>query len=599
LHWFVSITLLGLVVLTGAIHRRRCGRLAAELAHERLQGRAAETLLSLVEARQQALLDSIDDLAWVKDRDHRFVTVNRKFKEVFGLAPERLIGKTDQDLSPPELAARYRTEDAEVMRTGLPQRREEQINGADGIVWAETTKVPVFDRFGEVIGTAGTARDITLRRHYEQQADFLANNDPLTGLNNRRHLEEQFEGFARRNPAFVALSLDLDNFKIINDTDGHAVGDELLRLLARRLSAETGPDDLLVRLGGDEFLLLRPMTTMDVTAIDMLAQRIEQAIGAPYMIAGTKYVISISMGVASYPEHGGDRITLVKHADIAMHEAKEAGRNRYCWFHEALASDAARRRHIELRLREALETGDFELHYQPVCNTQSGEIVGAEALVRLNDSNGAPVPPQIFVRVAEEAGLIEPLGEWVIRTGLAQLACWRKAGHTSLRLAINISGIQFSSAGFVQRLRKLLNDANVPGDALELELTEGVVMSHIESNLAVLRQIRGLGVRLAVDDFGTGYSSLAYLKQLPIHRLKIDRSFVSGLPEHPGDIAITRTILHLARTFQLEVTAEGVETEAQLSFLRELGCESIQGFLVSRPCPASDFERMLEPVAVA
>ena len=599
MYWFISLTLLGLVILTAAAWRRRSGSLAAELERERQDRRSAEAALTLAQARQQALLDSIDDLAWIKDRDHRFLTVNRKFQEVFGVSPESLVGMADEDLSPPELAEQYRKEDAEVVRTGTARRSEEQIQGATGVAWAETLKVPVFDKSGEVIGTAGIARDITLRKHYEQQADFLAHNDPLTGLYNRQRLEEQFESFALRNPAFAALSLDLDNFKIINDTDGHAVGDEVLRLMAKRLSAQTGPEDLLVRLGGDEFLLLKPMPTMDVTAIDMLAQRIEQAVSSPYMIAGTKYVISMSMGIASYPDHGRDRITLMKHADIAMHEAKEAGRNRYCWFHEALADDAARRRRIELRLREALETGDFELHYQAVCDTQSGDVVGAEALVRLRDSSGAPVPPQIFVKVAEDAGLIEPLGEWVIRTALAQLARWRKAGHTGLRLAVNISGIQFSSPGFVQRLSKSLNDAGVPGDALELELTEGVLMADIESNLAVLSQIRELGIRLAVDDFGTGYSSLAYLKQLPIHRLKIDRSFISGLPTHPGDIAIARTILHLARTFQLEVTAEGVETHAQLAFLRELGCEAIQGFLISRPCPASEFERMLEPVAVA
>ncbi len=595
LHWLVSAAFVGLIALLG-IALAHC---RSRLVRERQSRQATETALVLTQARKRALLDCIDDLAWIKDREHRLLVVNRKFQETFGTASESLVGKSDFDVLPPEVANHCWKEDSVVANSGLTRRAEEQIDGEGGTTWIETVKAPVFGVNGEVIGTVGIARDITPYKHYAQHVDFLAHNDPLTGLYNRRLLEDRFDAFAQRNPSFAALSLDLDNFKSINDTDGHAVGDELLRQLAKRLSAETNSNDLLVRLGGDEFLLLKPMPGMDVTAIDMLVQRIEQAIDSPYMIAGTKYVISTSIGIANYPEHGSDRLTLIKHADIAMHEAKKAGRNRYCWFHEALASDAARRRKIELRLREALETGDFELHYQPVCDTKSGQVIGAEALVRLRDTEEMPISPALFIPIAEQAGLIEPLGKWVIRTGLAQLAFWRRCGHTSLRLAINISGIQLANPRFVEQLKAWLHEADVPGDALELELTEGILMADIESILTVLGQIRELGIQLAVDDFGTGYSSLAYLKQLPIHRLKIDRSFVDGLPTDSGDTAITRTILQLARTFQLEVTAEGVETQEQLVFLRDAGCEAIQGYLVSRPCPAREFERMLESVEIA
>lgn len=540
-------------------------------------------------------MDSIDDIAWLKDRDSRFLMVNRKFAELFDRTPESMIGLSDFDTSPPETAARYQQIDRDVMATRTPQRVEELIANAEGgMNWAETIKVPVFDERGEVIGTAGVARDVTVRKHYEHQASYLAQHDPLTGLHNRRYLEGQFDEFARKHRSFVAIFLDLDNFKMINDTDGHSVGDEVLRILAARLKNLTQADELLVRLGGDEFLLLKSLTDLDVTAIDMLALRIEEAICAPCQVGGNRYVVSSSIGIASYPEHGSDHQSLVKHADIAMYEAKKSGRHRYCWFHEALANATTERRNIELRIREALEADEFALHYQPVCDAESGRIIGAEALIRMNDRGGKPIPPAIFIPIAEQGGLIEPIGEWVIHTGLKQLALWREQGHTELQLAINISGTQFASGRFVEHLESWIAESGVPGKALELELTEGVLMADVEKAQSILSRIGALGVRLAVDDFGTGYSSLAYLKHLPIHRLKIDRSFVDGLPNHPGDTAITRSILQLAKTFLLEVTAEGVETTDQLEFLRRAGCNAIQGYLQSQPRPAAEFSALLE-----
>lgn len=555
---------------------------------------AAAQLLQM-QAHQRALMDSIDDLAWLKDKDGRFLMVNRKFGDNFHLAPDALVGCNDFDLSSPEMAEYYQQIDREVMAQRKPLRAEERIVRPNNeIIWSETIKVPVFNAKGEVIGVAGTARDVTVRKHYETQANYLAQHDPLTGLFNRRYLEEQFSAFAQKHPSFVAIFLDLDNFKMINDTDGHSIGDEILRLLALRLKSQTTEEDLLVRLGGDEFLLLKSLTNLDVTAIDMLAMRIEEAIGSPCLVSGNKYIVSSSIGIASYPEHGSDHQSLVKHADIAMYEAKKSGRHRYCWFHEALANATTQRRDIEKRIREALELDEFALYYQPVCDTASGRIIGAEALIRLNDHEGKPIPPSVFIPIAEQGGLIEPVGEWVIHTGLKQLAQWRDQGFTELQLAINISGTQFASSRFVEHLDAWLQESGVPGSALELELTEGVLMGDVQSAQATLNRIGALGVRLAVDDFGTGYSSLAYLKNLPIHRLKIDRSFVDGLPAHPGDTAITRSILQLAKTFLLEVTAEGVETQEQLDFLRQAGCSAVQGYLQSRPCPATDFANLLE-----
>ncbi|WP_417067480.1 putative bifunctional diguanylate cyclase/phosphodiesterase [Niveibacterium terrae] len=569
------------------------GRRQARSARRRTED--ASVRLHQLQAHQRALMDSIDDIAWLKDRDSRFLMVNRKFAELFGRTPEAMVGLSDYDISSAKTAARYQQIDRDVMATRAPQRVEERIaNTEGGTNWAETIKVPVFDERGEVIGTAGVARDITVRKHYEHQASFLAQHDPLTGLHNRRYLESQFDEFAKRHRRFVAIFLDLDNFKMINDTDGHSVGDEVLRILAARLKNLTQDDELLVRLGGDEFLLLKSLTDLDVTAIDMLALRIEEAIGAPCRVSGNRYVVSSSIGIASYPEHGSDHQSLVKHADIAMYEAKKSGRHRYCWFHEALANATTERRNIELRIREALEADEFALHYQPVCDAESGRIIGAEALIRLKDRGGQAIPPALFIPIAEQGGLIEPIGEWVIHTGLKQLAHWREQGHTDLQLAINISGTQFASGRFVEHLESWIEESGVPGSALELELTEGVLMADVEKAQSILSRIGALGVRLAVDDFGTGYSSLAYLKHLPIHRLKIDRSFVDGLPSHPGDTAITRSILQLAKTFLLEVTAEGVETQDQLEFLRRAGCNAIQGFLQSQPRPAAEFSALLE-----
>jgi|GEM_PF-6429495 len=549
----------------------------------------------LLQAQLQALLDCIDDLAWFKDRDSRFVRVNHKFAEIFGRKPDDLVGATDFDLSPAPAATRYRADDQRVINEGRALRLLEEVQHApDEAGFSETLKLPLRDPQGEIIGTVGVARDVTLRQRYEQQIEYLALRDPLTGLHNRRHLEQEFAAFAERNPHFAALLIDLDNFKLINDTDGHAVGDELLRVLAQRLRRSVSAGCMLVRLGGDEFLVLFPVVEAEQGTIDVVAGTISRAISGPCHLGHNRYVISSSLGIAAYPEHGNDRLTLIKHADLALHRAKAAGRNRFQWFEPSLASETALRRSIEQRLREALERRAFALHYQPIFDSVTGRVVTAEGLLRLVDGREPPLPPALFIPVAEETGLIDALGTWVIREGLLQLARWRKIGYSDLRLALNISGLQFSEPGFADRLARWLKDAGVPGEALELELTEGVLMTDIDAKLDTLHALRELRVQLAIDDFGTGYSSLAYLKRLPIQRLKIDRSFVVGLPGHAGDSAITRSILQLARTFQLEVTAEGVETAAQLDFLRGIHSGEVQGYFLGRPLPWGEFESLLQ-----
>lgn len=547
-----------------------------------------------MQLQQQGLMDSIDDLAWLKDDQCRFIFVNRKFGQVFQRDPASLIGKTDFDLSPPELAMHYQEEDYLVMQERQARRVEEVIsreNGEQG--WAETVKVPVFDAQGQVIGTAGVARDITERKRFQQQIEHLALHDPLTGLGNRLYLKEKFEQFQKVHSQFAVLFLDLDNFKLINDTDGHAVGDELLRVVSRRLQSAILPHHVLVRLGGDEFLILMNDCQCN-EVVESLAQRLVTAVCVPYLINGSHYAVSASIGIARFPEHGSNQLELIKHADIAMYQAKKNGRNRFFWFHADLATQTVARRDMEMRLRQAMENDGFVLHYQPIIDTSSGRITGAEALIRMRDLDGRTlIAPAAFIGLAEETGLIEAIGDWVLCHSLHQLQKWRAERLPPVQMSVNISGIQFQHPLFAQRIAELLSEFDLPGHCLELELTEGVIMANSATALATLTAIKDLGVSLAVDDFGTGYSSLSYLKHLPIDRLKIDRSFVDELPGHSGDVAITRSILHVAAAFQLHVTAEGVELESQYDFLRSLGCNAAQGYLFSRPVPADEFVRLL------
>jgi len=445
------------------------------------------------------------------------------------------------------------------------------------------------------------------KSHAEIQA--LAYYDPLTGLPNRqlfqKRLRPAIERARRERRQIGLLFLDLDGFKTVNDTLGHRGGDQLLKEVGERFRRCVRLSDCLARptaepnseavsrLGGDEFTVLL-WEVAGPQGAARAARRILDALAQPFNIGGREVFAGASIGIALFPAHGGDAETLLRNADTAMYEAKARGRNNLQFFTTALSEESARRLALENRLRHAAQHGEFRLCYQPVRDVKSGRLVAAEALLRWSDPESGPLSPAEFVPVAEQCGLIDSIGEWVLRAACVQARAWMEAGYRPFRLAVNLSGHQVQRQGFVPLLRTVLAESDLSPAWLELEITESTIMQDSELTRSVLREISDMGLGLALDDFGTGHSSLYHLKRFPIDRIKIDRSFISEIPADANDCAITSGIIAMAHSLRLEVVAEGVETLEQLAFLRERGCDQVQGFLFSPAVKAAEFERFLE-----
>lgn len=463
--------------------------------------------------------------------------------------------------------------------------------------WNDLYTSPVRDASGKVTHFVAAQYDITDMKRYEAELEIRANQDTVTGLANRNLLRDRLSqalAFAARymHPVWV-VHLDLDRFKFINDTLGLSAGDELLKQVARRLEACVRETDTVARLAADEFILVLPERSNESTAIHTM-QRIMDAVAKPYIIEGHEFFMTGSAGMAVYPSDGEDAETLMKHADVAMYRAKETGRNNYQFYTPAMNERALERLRLEGDLRLALEHQQFELHYQPQVNLHTGRINGMEALVRWQHPTFGMVAPGRFIGLAEETGLIVPLGAWVMRTACRQAKAWLDAGLGELRVAVNLSARQFGQKDLVKSIANILQECGLPPHCLEIELTESMIMTDVEHAIGVLRDLAKLGVQISVDDFGTGYSSLSYLKRLPIDVLKIDQSFVRDISVDPDDAAIVATIISLAHSLRLQVIAEGVETAEQLEFLRRHGCDAMQGYYFSRPVPAGQFEEMLK-----
>jgi diguanylate cyclase (GGDEF)-like protein len=437
-------------------------------------------------------------------------------------------------------------------------------------------------------------------RAAEEKLAFLAHHDPLTRLPNRLLLRDRFEqalaGARRKGGRVAMLFLDLDSFKEINDSISHEVGDGLLIQVAERLQSCIRSTDTVSREGGDEFvILLSDIGDFDGTA--RVAQQILAAVEKPFEISGNRLHTTVSIGISFYPTDGTDFETLRRNSDAALYHAKDSGRNTYRFFDEQMNRDATERLQTQANLRAALKNEEFRLHYQPLVRLSDGRIIGMEALVRWQCPDGELVAPGKFIAAAEQSGLIIPIGQWVLNEACRQAVQWRTAGLPDLVVSVNLSVVQFRRSNILHDVTMALRNSGLPAELLELELTESVLLHDTEAALETLRALKRIGVRLAIDDFGTGYCSLSYVKSLPVHKLKIDRSFVHGLGEGVEDAAIVRAIIQLGQSLRLEVVAEGVETRAQLDFLNANGCDQVQGFLVSQPLPPVELSQLFPPGA--
>ncbi|MFN3398430.1 MAG: putative bifunctional diguanylate cyclase/phosphodiesterase [Sulfurimicrobium sp.] len=463
------------------------------------------------------------------------------------------------------------------------------------LFWNELSISPVRNDAGEVTHYIGIQNDVTERKQYEEQLAYQSAHDTLTRLPNRNLAQDRLAQsiiFARRTGHQLALLyVDLDNFRAINDSLGHNVGDQLLQIVAQRLGGCIRSGDTVARMGGDDFVLILAQVAHEED-VSRVTRKVLTAITEPVMIESQPLTVTCSIGVSLFPRDGEDAATLLKNADAAMYRAKEQGRNSVQYYTAEINSRVFQHLMMENSLRGALERNEFMLHYQPQVSLHSGEMIGMEALLRWQHAEMGTISPANFIPLAEDTGLIIPIGAWVLHTACKQTRAWHDAGLPPVRVAVNLSARQFRE-NIPQLVQQALADSGLPPRFLELEITESVAMQHAESTEQTLLALRNMGVRLSIDDFGTGYSSLSYLKRFPINKLKLDQSFVRDIISDPDDATISMAIIALAHGMKLDVIAEGVETEGQLKFLRRHGCDAIQGYYFSRPVAAAEMEQLL------
>ncbi|RKD24934.1 diguanylate cyclase [Ammoniphilus oxalaticus] len=467
----------------------------------------------------------------------------------------------------------------------------ERPNGEAVICSAEA--FPIRDEDQLLLGGFIQFRDITERTKAEKKINYLAFHDELTALPNRRffqqYLEETLICSASSRSKFAVMFLDLDRFKVINDNLGHRRGDIVLTKVARRIKRVVSKDDMVARLGGDEFtILIQKMNGM--SEANEIAEQLLKVFESPFQLDGYDLFVTASIGIAIYPDHGINAETLMRHADIAMYRAKEQGKNNYVVY-KSIKSEGLNQLTLENSLRKALQNNEFELHYQPQMNIKTGQIFGAEALLRWNHPKIGYIPPNVFIPVAEELGLIVSIGEWVVEEACRELAKWRQS-LPELRVAVNLSARQFLKQNLVARIYEIMQKTNTPAHCLELEITESMTMD-VEHASEIIGQLKSLGVKVSIDDFGTGYSNLYYLKKFSVDSLKIDQSFIRDIVVDDNDADIVATIIAMADRLGIGVIAEGVETEEQLNFLIQHGCDSAQGYFFYRPLPAEEFRAVL------
>ncbi|MBB4198896.1 GGDEF domain-containing protein [Rhodoblastus sphagnicola] len=538
----------------------------------------------------------------ITDPQARILKVNSAFTRILGYQAEEVVGKTTSMLKSSRHDAQFYLGLWETLkRTGEWQGEiwDRRKDGEVTPLWQSISAVR--DARGEIVNYIGIFYDLSDQKRAAAHIHHLAYYDALTDLPNRQSFNDSCEQalkLARRAGTNLALLfLDLDRFKAVNDTLGHPVGDELLRIVSQRLKRGLRQSDIIARLGGDEFIVLAQNISGPEGA-GRIATKILAAMGKPFSIDGHTLDMRASVGISCFPGDGDDSATLIKHADLALYKAKEEGRDQFCFYEAHLTEKAREKLFLETELRAAIKQGGLSINFQPQFDLANGRLVGSEVLARWRHPDRGMIEPTKFIAIAEESGLIVPLGEWVLREACIQAELWRRAGLGPHRIAVNVSGLQLERDDFVAAVARILAETGLPSDWLELEVTETYMMRQPEKSVRVLEGLRGLGLALALDDFGTGQSSLSYLKRLPVQTLKIDRSFITDLPFGENEVAITRAIVALGHSLRLQVLAEGVETPAQADFLRGLGCDRGQGYLYSRPVDAATFENILRKTTV-
>ncbi|WP_168204831.1 bifunctional diguanylate cyclase/phosphodiesterase [Noviherbaspirillum sp. UKPF54] len=580
-------------------------RLQAEISMRH----AVEENLFHEHQRMQVTLNSIGDGVITTDIDGKVVYLNPAAEQMCRWTNADAVGQSldavARIVDPVSRHAAASTLEATLLGNKVMRRPSSSIlirhDGTEAAV--DDSCAPMHDRDGRVVGAVLVFRDVSAMREMSLRMAYIAQHDALTDLPNRFLLNDRLAqaiGLAQRHGTRAALLfVDLDRFKHVNDTLGHATGDRLLQEIARRLRAGTRDTDTISRHSGDEFVILLQQVSDSIDAA-RAATQVLKSITEPYFIDEHDIHVSASIGISICPDDGADGTTVIKHAEAAMYQAKAQGRNNYQFFTRHINERALRRFALESSLRRAVAREESALHYQPKLCIASGRVIGAEALIRWNNLGSGPVPPAQFIPIAEETGLIIPIGEWVLRHACAQNRTWQDAGYAPIPIAVNVSAVQFRDKNFLEMVARALHETGLEPRYLELELTESVTMQDLELTVSLLEALKKMGVGLSIDDFGTGYSSLSYLKRFPIDTLKIDRSFVQDIATDPDDAAITCAIISMAKSLKQKVIAEGVETPEQFEFLRRQGCDEIQGYYFSEPLAAHDFERkVLQREAVA
>jgi len=558
-----------------------------------------KNLLESEERYRKAFRTSPDSVNINRLSDGMYLDVNEGFERLTGWTYAESVGKTSLELNIwRDPADRQQLVDL-LRKDGRCSNLEAEFVTKDGGVIKGLMSASVVS-FNGVPCILSITRDVSEMRRAHARIQHLAHFDQLTGLPNRALVREHFDlmrNLAKRGHEQLAVMfLDLDHFKTVNDTLGHSVGDLLLVEVSKRLTAVLRAQDSLSRMGGDEFILLLP--AVDAEGAAQVASKLIAALAPPYLVEGAELVATASIGIAMYPQDGHDFETLAKNADTAMYRVKQASRNGFCFFTQEMQAQSERTLNLVGAMRHALDRGEFVLHYQPQVSLMDGRVVGAEALVRWHSADFGPLSPAEFIPIAEDSGQILEIGEWVMRTAVRQAKLWQMQGLPAMTMAVNLSAVQFRHPNLFDMVTKLLAEAELPPQYLEIELTEATAMDNPMAAIALMNRLHALGVRMSIDDFGTGYSSLSYLKKFRVAKLKIDQSFVRDINSDPDDKAIVAAVIHLASSMGLHTIAEGVETADQLAYLRLQGCDEVQGFYFSKPVPADQFEVLLRQPTV-